>query len=237
MIYAAIIEDEKVYAEYMKLLLVQWAEAKVEIQVSIFLNGVDIFECENEFDIVFIDLNLGQEDGMETAKKLRSTGYRNTIVFITNYQSRAIEGYTVNAYRYFLKPIQPRDIKDCMDFVLNNLAGTYYQYTYHGITSRIVYENIICFESMQHYIDIFISNKKTPLHIKGVLKEIQEKCPAYFIRCQRSYIVNSYHIAERRGNKLILSNDKVVDIAPRYSKAVSSIMNEGESSSNGKNGK
>lgn len=228
MIYIAIVEDEKTYAEYMKLLLMQWAEDKIEIHVSIFRNATDIFKCvnSNEFNIIFIDLKLGQSDGMDTAKTLRSRGYRNTIVFVTNYESRAIEGYTVNAYRYFLKPIQTRDIQDCMDYVLNNLAGTYYQYSYHGVTSRIAYEDIICFESMQHYIDIFVNYNKTPVHIKGVLKEIQEKCPAYFIRCQRSYIVNSHYIRERKGNKLLLANGKVIDIAPRYSKAVSYIMKE-----------
>lgn len=226
LIYIAIIEDEKVYAEYIKMLLIQWAEAKVEVQISIFLNGLDIFRCKKVFDIIFIDLNLGQADGMETAKKLRTSGYDNTIVFVTNFQSRAIEGYTVNAYRYFVKPVQPRDIQDCMDYVLDNLAGKYYQYSYHGVTSRLAYEEIICYESMQHYIDIFVYNNKTPIHIKGVLKEIQANCPSYFIRCQRSYIVNSHHIIERKGNKLTLGNDKIVDIAPRYSKAVSKIMKE-----------
>lgn len=225
MIYIAIIEDDKIYTDYTKSLLVQWAKAKTSICIYSYINGSDIFGSKQlrNFDIIFIDMKLGNEYGMETAKRLRDSNYKKEIVFVTNYECYAIEGYTVNAYRYYLKPIQLRDIQDCMDYVFNKFHTTYFQYIYQGVESRVDYEDIVCFESMQHYVDIFVNNK-TSVHIKESLKNIQDKCPPYFIRCQRSYIVNSHHISERRGNKLLLSNGKVIDISPRQSKAVSKIM-------------
>ncbi len=50
--------------------------------------------------------------------------------------------------------------------------------------------------------------------MKGSLKEIQKQCPSFFIRCQRSYIVNRNHIIKKKGNKLVLTNNKEVEIAP-----------------------
>lgn len=228
MIYVAIIEDEKVYADYLRMLLMQWAKSRTDIQIFSYTNGAEIFKSKmlREFNVVFIDLNLGQEDGMIAAKKLRMRNYKNTIVFITNYESRAIEGYTVNAYRYFLKPIQLRDIHDCMNYVLNKLSDKYFEYTYYGLTSRIAYDDIVCFESMKHYIDICVINNKIPIHVKGVLKDIQDKCPTNFVRCQRSYIVNCHYISKRQGNKLILRNDKIIDISPRFSQIIAEIMKE-----------
>lgn len=201
------------------------------MDISIYKNGSKLLDNYDKdtiinFDIIFLDIALGVMDGITIAEKLRSKGYKNTIVFTSNYQSRAIDGYKVNAYRYFLKPLELRDIKDCINYIYNKNAGDYFQYTYHGTTGRISFDDIICFESVQHYTDINTINKT--IKIKCLLKDIEGKCPLYFIRCQRSYIVNSNFIKERVANKLILSNSKVITISPRHLKSIIDFMKDQE---------
>lgn len=188
MIYAAIIEDDDIHANYLKMLLLQCTNSNIEIDIYIYKNGSMLLDSNDidlimKFDIIFLDIALGVMDGITIAEKLRSKEYKKTIVFTTNYQSRAIDGYKVNAYRYFLKPLELRDIKDCINYIYNKNAGDYFQYTYHGTTGRIAFDDIICFESMQHYTYIITANKT--IKIKCLLKDIEEKCPLYFIRCQR----------------------------------------------------
>ena len=215
------------YAEYLKSLLLQWAENKTELDITLYFNSSDFFRESNRnellnADIVFIDIILDKVDGIAVARKLRAIGFKNTIVFTTNLENRAIDGYTVNAYRYYLKPLYPRDVKECMNYVLSKNIRDYFQYTYHGITERIPFDEILSFESMLHYVDIFTT--QDTIHIKGLLKEIQKQCPPYFIRCHRSYIINSHYIKSRQGNKLTLKDGRVIGISPQYSKAVSKIM-------------
>lgn len=222
-----IIEDEAVYAEYLKSLLLQWAEEKIELNISTYSNGSDFLRETSkntllQIDIIFIDIILDKADGIAVAKKLRALGFQNTIVFTTNLENRAIDGYTVNAYRYYLKPLYPRDIKECMGYVLEKNKKDYFQYTYHGITERIPFDDILSFESMQHYIDFFTMDRQ--IRIKDSLKRIQELCPSYFIRCHRSYIINSHHIKSRQENKLILKDGREIGISSKYSKAVAKIM-------------
>ena len=123
-----------------------------------------------------------------------------------------------------LKPVELYDIKDCINYILNKKAGEYFQYSYHGITTRIAFSDIICFESSQHYTDIYTTDKI--IKIKGMLKEIQEKCPVYFFRCQRSYIVNQNFIEKWLGARLLLKNNIIVDISPRQLQTVANIMKE-----------
>lgn len=227
MIYATIIEDEMVYAEHLKSLLYQWAEDKTELDISVYLNSADFFHKTTRdgllnIDIMFIDIVLDESDGIAVAKRIRDFGFKNTIVFTTNVENRAIDGYFVNAYRYYLKPLLPRDIKECMNYVLTKNANDYFQYTYHGITNRIAFNKILSFESSQHYVDIFTT--QNTIRIKSLLKEVQKQCPINFIRCHRSYIVNSNYIQCRQGNKLTLKNGRIINISPPYSKAVSKIM-------------
>lgn len=229
MIYAAIVEDDDIHANHLKMLLLQCTNSNIEIDIYIYKNGSMLLDCNDidlimKFDIIFLDIALGVMDGITIAEKLRSKEYKKTIVFTTNYQSRAIDGYKVNAYRYFLKPLELRDIKDCINYICNKNAGDYFQYTYHGTTGRIAFDDIICFESMQHYTYIITTNKT--IKIKCLLKVIKEKCPLYFIRCQRSYIVNSNYIKERVANQLILSNNKVITISSLHLKTIIDYMKE-----------
>lgn len=225
-IHIAIIEDEKVYSDQLKELIEEWADEITAVKIEIYNNGLDFLKKQiqdiNKVDVVFIDVQLPFINGMEMAGQLRSMGYNNTIIFTTNYSGRAVDGYSVDAFRYYIKPIQPRDIKESMRYVMNKISNDYFSYKYQGTLFRIPFKDIICFESMNHYIDIFTINEM--IHIKALLKEIQPQCPLYFVRCHRSYIVNVNYIRARRKNTLILSNDKVIEVAARYSKLVNKLL-------------
>lgn len=225
MLSVALAEADYVYAEYLKNLLLQWADKKTEIKIEVFVNGqelVDGLDHEPEYDVVFMDLSPNQPDGMFAAKRLREIGYQNLLVLTAAFDDRALEGYLVNAYRYYVKPVMGENIKECMDYALNEKTGKYFQYTYHRVTERIAFSKIVCFESLQNYIDIHTSDGI--VHIKGTLKEIQKQCPAYFLRCQRSYIVNINCILSRKGKQLKLVNGKVVNVSPRYSEIMADAM-------------
>ena len=217
MLSVALAEADYVYAEYLKNLLHQWADKKTEISVSAFVNGkelVDSLAHASEYDVVFMDLSPKQPDGMLAAKRLREIGYKNLLILTAAFDDRALEGYLVNAYRYYVKPVMGENIKECMDFALNEKTDKYFQYTYHRETKWIAFSEIVCFESLQHYIDIYTLDET--IHIRKTMKEIQKQCPAYFLRCQRSYIVNINCILSRKGSQIRLINGKVVDVSPRY---------------------
>lgn len=229
MISVAIMESQAIYAEHLKFLLLRWADGRTELSVSVYLKEFEIFYDVNsnipDFDIVFIDLALKCTEGMKAAQRLRSVGFQNTIVLISDCNAGAVEGYRVNAYRYYLKPIRLCDVKECMDYVLDKNTGDYFRYAYHGVSGRIAFADIICFESMEHYVDIYAVERK--VHIKGTLKDIQKQCPSWFIRCQRSYIVNSRCIKEKQGRRLVLANNKIVDISPKYMDSIADMIQNG----------
>lgn len=213
----AIIEDDITHANYLKMLILQYVEENIEVDITIFQTGAAFLDNNDyilRYDIIFLDIELGQMNGIEIARKIRCLGYDNTIVITTNFQSNAIDGYTVNAFRYLLKPIQLRDIKDCISYVINKNAGEYFQYTYHGVTARIFFNDIICFESMLHYTEVCMLNKN--IRVKMSLKEIKSQCPIYFVQCQRSYIININYVEKYIDNRLLLKNGKIAYVSQRY---------------------
>lgn len=126
MLNIAIVEDECVYANHLRDMIGSWASGKAMPSVSIFFSSADFFQRAQDiscYDVIFIDITLDM-DGIAFAGQLLERGYKNTLIIISNNGERAIDGYKVNAYRYYIKPLQPADVKECMDYALNKNPTT-----------------------------------------------------------------------------------------------------------------
>lgn len=66
-----------------------------------------------ELDLVFLDLEMGEVDGIETARRLRAADEGLQIVFVTGHADRVFDGYGVGALGYLLKPPAPRRWRKC----------------------------------------------------------------------------------------------------------------------------
>ena len=76
-----------------------------------------------KYDIVFLDVNMDELDGMETAQKIRKVSNDVFIVFVTAFITCAPQGYSVGAIRYILKNNVnfPELIFECMDAISLNM--------------------------------------------------------------------------------------------------------------------
>ena len=68
-----------------------------------------------ELHLVFLDLEMNQLDGMETARRLRQTEPGMQLAFVTGYDSHVYEGYQVGALGYLLKPPKAAQLADVLD--------------------------------------------------------------------------------------------------------------------------
>lgn len=54
-------------------------------------------------DLIFLDIDMGDVNGLQLAQKLRTIRNDNVLIFVTNYGEYAAEGYEVNAFRFLPK--------------------------------------------------------------------------------------------------------------------------------------
>ena len=68
-------------------------------------------------------------NGIDFARRFREKNRDSIIVITSNYQKYLIEGYTIEAQRYFLKPIEKEIFEEEMDKLLfrykDRLSGFY----------------------------------------------------------------------------------------------------------------
>lgn len=103
MLSVAIVEDNAAEAENLALLLKRYAEEVGEaLRMEQFRDGLSILDrYKAEFDIVFLDIEMPQRNGMTVAELIRQTDEDVSIVFVTHLAQYAIQGYDVRASGYF----------------------------------------------------------------------------------------------------------------------------------------
>ncbi len=106
MITVAIVDDNKSETEALTSFLKQYGdECGEKLEITAFKSGFDFLDgYKAVYDVVFMDIEMPEMDGMSAARRLRQFDGDIAIIFVTNIAKYAIAGYEVGALDYFLKP-------------------------------------------------------------------------------------------------------------------------------------
>lgn len=127
MLKIAICDDEKVFRDNInKYVAAYLNEKEISYEIDTFSSGKEIIDLGIEikqYNIIFLDINMDDVDGIVTAQKIREYSSEIYIVFVTAYINYSLEGYKVDAIRYLLKNNTNLEasISECMDAILHKM--------------------------------------------------------------------------------------------------------------------
>ena len=78
-----------------------------------------------ELDLVFLDMEMGELDGMETARRLRAADAGLQLVFVTGYADHVFDGYSVGALGYLMKPPKKEQLAQVLERAQAAWCGTW----------------------------------------------------------------------------------------------------------------
>lgn len=212
MINFAICDDDKEYIDIINRYLNDYLKCKrIDYTVHKFTSGNDLLLSSYEkFDIILLDADMPEIDGIETAKKLRNKNKNCIIVYISAYVDYAMFGYEVQAYRYILKNNLERLFATTMDSILKNF---YSQEEKIHISMKYVendvnLSDIIYVESKKRILEYHIYGNDNKIY--STYGKISDMAPFLeskgFLRIQKSYIVNMRYIQNIVNYTVTLSN-------------------------------
>lgn len=184
--------SEALITEYFKKLKKQCTVKRYETGASL----ISDFDDGVSFDIVFMDIYVGNESGMDIARQLRSLGYTNILIFSTITSEYAIESYSVNANGYILKPYGKERFERVLDRVLEKYINDAMRVKVRNSYMNIPYERIIYIESCNNRCILHTAEEEYPLYMR--LDDIEKSVcneEKRFLRCHRSFIVNMDHVS------------------------------------------
>ena len=107
MINIAIIEDEKIAADYLEKLILSFpAEITVMAKLDDVSSAVD-FLSKNKPDLLFCDIHLGDDISFSIFNQIEVTA---PVIFTTAFDQYAIKAFKVNSIDYLLKPINKDEL-------------------------------------------------------------------------------------------------------------------------------
>ena len=170
-------------------------------------------------DLLFLDIQIPDMLGMEAAKRIRKMDNRVMIIFITMLTQYAIEGYSVGAFDYVLKPVRYEEFSTKMDRVCRMLAHQNTSMTLEVRTKeeirRVNADEITYIEVSNH--DVLIHTDSEIIRQWGNLKSYEEKlAPVHFVRCSASFLVNLKYVRAVNGNSLMVHGQEFLMALAQY---------------------
>ncbi|WP_176891643.1 LytTR family DNA-binding domain-containing protein [Fusobacterium varium] len=203
MLKCIIVEDEFPAREELKFFIEKHEEIELEKEFDSPLDALKYLQ-DNKIDIIFLDINMPELDGMSLGKILSKLNENLKIVFITAYKEYAAEAFEIKAFDYLLKPYSEKRINEVLDNLtkerksehikdisrINKVTVTSGDKMYVISINNIYYIEAGEKESMVYTKDNSYSSK-----IK--ISKWEEMLPKNkFYRTHRSYMVNLDKITE-----------------------------------------
>ena len=206
MIRIGIVDDDRDSRIRLSKEIYEYASGNViEYELKEY-DGAGPFFAENlSFDILFLDIDMPGMSGMELAEMVRKTDIEVVIIFCTNLQQFALNGYSVGALGFMVKPVQTYAFSINMERALQAVRNNQSRHNEDadkkfvlkdGTISRLVSVSDIDYvEVRQHYLLYNIRNSATGARVviknRGTMQDAVEALSPYgFTRCSSSFLVN-----------------------------------------------
>ena len=124
MLLIAVVDDDPKDASLLKECVEKYCKMNnLAVMIHVFHDGLDLVRSTENHDIVFLDIQMGKLDGLETARFIRKINKESILIFVTNMAQFAIKGYEVDALDFILKPVSMASIVYVLNKAMKRLDG------------------------------------------------------------------------------------------------------------------
>lgn len=211
----AVIEDEVSAFDTLKQMIDKYEENSegFDFKVTHFTNPITFLEnSESVYDLIFLDIQMPDVNGMETAKKIRERGDDVMIVFVTNMAQYALESYEVHAYDFILKPVEYDSFALKFSRCLNNLEHKLNKkeivLTYGTTKRKVGVGDITYVEVSNHNVIVHLTDGE--FRMRGSMRTMEEQLRGcHFVYCNACYLVNLKWVKGLKGDYVVVDKSEL----------------------------
>ena len=217
----AITENEELTRGQIRLFLNRFSEEQsLPLAIHEYSNGKELLEAPSlQPDIILLDIDMPEMDGMSAAQKIRETDSDVILIFITQLAQYALQGYRVQAFDYLLKPVAYSSLLFSLQRAVRILQSrpedTMLSLSFGGATTRVSIRDITYFEVSGHKVHCHTKKETFPT-TSFTLTALEESLSPYqFVRCNNCYLVNLAHVRSVDKGTAIVGGDALAISRPR----------------------
>ncbi len=240
MLTIGICDDEESVRIYIRSLI---GKQDIGCRIAEFASGQELLqypEGELQIDILFLDIELKDVDGMTVARQFRERtrsrheavwGSLPLLIFVTGYPQYMPEAFSVNAFQFIMKPVGERQFSDVFaqavreyGYLMEQKRPSVKEILVRSGSRkrRIPTDDIYYIESSSRKVILSLGQEKIEYY--GKIGELEKELGHHFFRIHRGYLVNMKYVEQydrtqvrmKNGDELLISKYKHQDFARAY---------------------
>jgi len=224
MLKIAVCEDEEQHKKILVDLIGRYP-FETAYHLTTFQFGYELVAATNKginYDIIFLDMRLDNEDGIDIANEIRKTNKKARIIITTSLIEYAVLGYSVNASDFLLKPFPEEKlflVLNKLEIDIRHSRSSFYEFEMNNEKVFLKSDEILYFESLSRKIKVVTFDTAYEYYytISALEKELD---PVRFVLCHRSYIINLKNVKSIKTKTAVLKNGVMIPISPKRNQKV-----------------
>lgn len=214
----AICDDEQKYIDDIKKNLIEFASLNgMEFEIFEFTSPKKLVECDENFSIAFLDIEMPEQSGIDTGRKLREKNKNIILICVTAYNNYLDDALDIGITRFFEKPINSERFMRGLERAVSLVDET-------PITFELKDEDKNVFAvKCKDIIFVEITGRKTTVHTKeqdyqstdSIKTWAQKLNKSYFVSPHKSFIINANYLTYYCNEYIMLDNKYKIPIAYR----------------------
>ena len=227
----AVCDDEGITCREIEEHLTQFMKSTdVELIIESFYSGNDFVERlkEETFDIVFLDIELPDQSGVEIGRHIRSVcqDQKMQIVYISSKTHYALALFKMRPLDFLVKPVEYENVERVMKIFLELFGNGSEVFEYQSGQSfyRIPYDEILYFTSEGRQIRVKTVGEEGFPVFYGKMNQVLTQLNGGFIMIHKSFIINLHYIKQYTYESVTMINGDELSISRPHRKEVRSRM-------------
>ncbi|MBV9310977.1 MAG: response regulator transcription factor [Solirubrobacterales bacterium] len=231
------VDDERTQLEDLARLL-RTCQGVEDVECAYDGHEALVKASAQQYDAIFLDVRMPDLDGVELGRVIRRFSLPPQLVFVSAYDSAAVDAFELRAVDYLRKPVSRRRLQEALERVLAAVeheapqptapvpAGTAgseivsVANTSTGAIRLINRNSILYVQSYGDFVRIVTGDGRYLL--RATLSEIERRWEHYgFVRVHRQYVANLIRAVELRPQlggtaELAFADDQTIPVARRH---------------------
>ena len=212
----AVCDDEQLQLQSLTQKLNLYADARhVKFHIVTYPSAESFlfdFEENRNIDLLLLDIEMAEMNGIELAKKVRTDNEMIQICFITGYPDYMNQGYDVEALHYLQKPVSTDKFFEILDRFMKavEMQPRFFLFSVGKEVVRLYEKELYYGEAQGHYI--IFHTKQGELKLRATMHELEKQLGEGFFRARRSFVVNLRYVTRITKTDVVLEDGTAVPL-------------------------
>ena len=214
----AIVDDDVDFSSELQQYVKKFIERLyTRYEIDIINNNFFNNTLDKTYDIVFLDIDLKEKNGIKIAEKIRENNSNAIIIFVSAMNDMIFDSLIVQPFYFIRKDNFDRDMKITCSLIQNYINKNHriITFDFNDRKTSIKLSDIIYLESFLHEITIHTSfdDYKYSSSFNKMMLLINS---TNIVRIHKSYVVNLFWVKEIYKEEMILNNGITLKIGKKY---------------------